>query len=151
MDFNTFEVIFDRIQSDPFAAPSRIRLRIAQSRTGIPPSLYDSKPRYHHPSGFPLSSACRTVALHRNVGAADYLARCLSRAIYHHGKMASGSSQGWHGPKGGDFGIDRLGQEILPRNCVLVGKDSVEARLSVSLPARGSHIREKKMNAGLSR
>ncbi|MCK4412215.1 MAG: ABC-ATPase domain-containing protein [Candidatus Eisenbacteria sp.] len=77
----------------------------------------------HETSGF--GEAVRE-ALPRRRGLEDFLARMLSAAIRGAGTR--------------EIGIDRLGQEILPRTLVGLHGDHLEARLSVQLPAAGRRI-----------
>ncbi|MGM0424743.1 MAG: ABC-ATPase domain-containing protein [Thermodesulfobacteriota bacterium] len=62
----------------------------------------------------------------RRIALQDYLTRAVARAA------ARGKSQA--------LKIDSCGQEILERSSMLMQKDRVEARLSVSLPAKGRTI-----------
>jgi predicted ABC-class ATPase len=44
-DFGTFLLSLDRIQSDPYAPPSKARVRVPQSTAGFPHYLYRNKSR----------------------------------------------------------------------------------------------------------
>ena len=109
--FPSFLLYCDYIQGDPFASPSRIRLRAEQS---FPPELF--------------ATPERKVALE------DFLARRLAAAIPAcvRGRRGTGKS--------GTIYIDAPGQQILERTAVLVNIDFIEARLSVGLPARGRTV-----------
>ncbi|CAK0816957.1 unnamed protein product, partial [Prorocentrum cordatum] len=50
------------------------------------------------------------------------------------------SGGGWGGSKGGDVNIDAPGQYVLPRTCMVATAAFVEARLTLSLPARGRSV-----------
>jgi predicted ABC-class ATPase len=112
--FENFMLFIDHVQGDPFATPSRIRVRIAQKSAAFPPSLYQTK--------------TRQVAL------TDYLAREIARILTRFVKGNRGTG------KSGLISIDRCGQEILERTAVLINPDWVEARLRLGLPARGRTI-----------
>ncbi|HBT46903.1 MAG TPA: ATPase [Peptococcaceae bacterium] len=109
-----FTLYLDYIQGDPFASPSRIRVRVGQDKAAWPQDLYSSK--------------IRRVALE------DFLARRVARAIAGLGPRRRGTG------KSGLITIDSGGQEILPRTAMVVTPEYVEARLSVGLPARGRTI-----------
>jgi hypothetical protein len=101
-DFGTFLLSLDRIQSDPYAPPSKARVRVPQNIARFPSSLFRNKPRYS-----PLISID-----HRNIALADYITRQVNQVInskgYHIAKSGS-----WSEAKGGDFRIDSPGQQVL--------------------------------------
>ena len=109
--FPFFFLYLDHIQGDPFASPSRIRLRVAQS---FPKELYATRDR--------------------KVALADFLVRRIARAIGEvvRGRRGTGQS--------GLVYIDAPGQQILPRTAIAIGEDFVEARLSLGLPASGRKV-----------
>uniref|UniRef100_A0A7S1W1F0 Uncharacterized protein n=1 Tax=Alexandrium catenella TaxID=2925 RepID=A0A7S1W1F0_ALECA len=118
------QVIFDRVQGDPYAPPSWVRVRIPSSSTKFP-------------AEYVTSSRVRNVAL------CDFLTRVLSDML--HGgtgtdwtKAVSGG--GWGGSKGGDINVDAPGQFVIPRTSIVATADHVEARLTLSLPARGRSV-----------
>jgi predicted ABC-class ATPase len=113
-DFGTYTLIIDHVQGDPFAAPSRVRVRLAQKNAGFPPGLYSSK--------------SREIALR------DFLTRRFADAT----KKFCGGYRG--SGKGGEISIDRPGQEILERTSMFVNNENVEARFRVGLPAFGRRI-----------
>lgn len=39
-DFGTYTLIIDHVQGDPFATPSRVRVKLAQKKADFPPDLY---------------------------------------------------------------------------------------------------------------
>lgn len=103
----------DHVQGDPFAAPSKMRLRVPQRRARIPAALYDG--------------SVRRIAL------ADYLARRAAEAC-----RAQSERRG--SGKSGAIFIDAGGQEVLQRTAVVVDPEWVEARLEVGLPAAGRRV-----------
>ncbi|MDE2972089.1 MAG: ABC-ATPase domain-containing protein [Acidobacteriota bacterium] len=111
-------VFVDRVARDPFAPPSRARVRMAGGTAGFPAAL--------------ASSRVRRTAL------ADFLAREFRRAI-----PRSGSSAG--SGHSGQIRIDAGGQEVLERTAIRISGDPsgpgfVEARVEVGLPAAGRRI-----------
>lgn len=108
-----FELAFDHVQPDPFAPPSRLRLRVPMDDARFDPAL--------------LGERVRRMALE------DLLARVLAREI---ARRPRGSGEG----KSGVVAVDAGGQEVLERSAVVVGPDYVEARLSVGLPAEARRV-----------
>ncbi|MDO9574695.1 MAG: ABC-ATPase domain-containing protein [Candidatus Contubernalis sp.] len=113
-DFKEFQLYIDYVQGDPFAAPSRMRVRVPQKRTQFPGSLF--------------SSRVRRIALE------DYLTREFGEAISRVAKRSRGSG------KSGLIYIDTCGQEILERTSIVVTMEYVEARISMGLPAQGRRV-----------
>ncbi len=122
-DFGDFVLFFDHIQGDPFATPSRIRVRVPQDQARFPQELFNS------PS--------------RRIALIDYLARKLNQAIRRHvqGRRGTGNSGMVH--------VDSGGQEIILRTAVVVNKDWVEGRLSLGLPAAGRTVLAREAEAML--
>lgn len=107
------ELAIDHVQPDPFATPSRVRLRLPMREAGFPAPLYEGR--------------ARRIALE------DYLARVLAREI---ARRRPGEGQG----KSGVVSVDAGGQEVLERSAVVVRPEYVEARLSVGLPGEGRRV-----------
>jgi len=105
------ELYIDHVQGDPFAAPSKIRIR-----------LYVEWPDER------FGSEIRRTALE------DYLHRRIARWLHTRRDRRSGS-----GKSGGIF-VTTPGQEILKRSCVVVEPGYVEIRLAAGLPAAGRRI-----------
>ena len=111
-------VFVDRVARDPFAPPSRLRVRVEGAVAGFPQGLFSNRDR--------------------RIALADLLAREFRRAIPRSGSTAgSGHS--------GQVRIDGGSQEVLERTAVRVagdrsGLDFVEARVEVGLPAAGRRI-----------
>lgn len=112
--FRDFVLFIDHVQGDPFAAPSKMRVRVPAEIAGFPNDTYSTHSR--------------------NTGLCDYLTRCFHRACskFTKGKRGSG--------KGGKIGIDRPTQQILERTSVIVTGEYVEARFVLGLPAFGRKI-----------
>ncbi len=116
-DFGELTLFVDHVQGDPFAAPSKLRVRLPMRSAGLPRALFDNRVRH---------VACR-----------DFLARRMARAIRRAsrgGRPRSGSG------KSGEIRIDAGGQEVLERTAVALCDDWVEARLEVGLPAAGRRV-----------
>ena len=109
-----FTLFIDHVQGDPFAAPSKIRVRVNQSVAKIPYDLYDTR--------------VRAVALR------DFLARMIHQSILEIAKGNRGIG------KSGLITNDVGGQEILERTAVVLNEKWVEARLEVGLPASGRTV-----------
>ncbi|MFV9567689.1 ABC-ATPase domain-containing protein [Thermoanaerobacter mathranii] len=112
-EFEKFILYIDHVQGDPFASPSRIRIRVPQNIADFEFSMYNN------PS--------RQVALE------DFLIRSVFEVIK---KLPSLKGTG----HSGDIYIDKGGQQIIKRSAMVVNKDYVEARLSIGLPAFGRRI-----------
>jgi predicted ABC-class ATPase len=113
-DFGPFSLHMDHVQGDPFAAPSKVRVRVPMKHAALPPPLF--------------SNRVRQMAFE------DFLARKVQRAIYRVWERGRGSG------KSGLIAIDAGGQEVLERTACQVSSHWVEARLYVGLPAAGRRI-----------
>ncbi len=110
----------DHVQSDPFAAPSRVRLRLPNR---WPTDLW--------------STRTRRIALE------DFVARRVARAIRREAAGRRGSG------KSGRVAIDAGGQEVLERTALAIDGEGAEARLEVGLPAAGRRILGREAEAVL--
>ena len=111
--FKDFSLIIDHVQGDPFAMPSRMRVKVPQSFAEIPKDLFMNK--------------SRRIAL------CDFLTRGVVQQSRRYSKSRGTG-------RSGIIEMDRPGQEVLERTTVLVGQDEIEARFVVGLPARGRNI-----------
>lgn len=109
-----FTLFCDYIQGDPFASPSRVRIRVEHKKASWPAELWSVK--------------VRRIALE------DFLTRRIARAIRALGPRHRGTG------KSGLLFIDSGGQEILPRTAMVISPEYIEIRLSLGLPARGRTI-----------
>jgi len=117
-------VFFDRVQGDAYAPPSWIRVRVPMSSAGFP-AAYVSKTRV------------------RNTALCDYVTRVLSDRLRGGGGTdwtQTVQGGGWASSKGGDLQIDTPGQYVIERSSVVATATSIEARLTLALPARGRSI-----------
>ncbi len=121
--FPGWTLAIDHVQGDPFASPSKIRLRVEKSKANVPPELFENP--------------VRRMALQ------DFLARRVGCAIENlpGGRRGSGKS--------GLVMIDAGAQEVLERTALVVTRDWVEARLQVGLPAAGRSVLGKQAEAML--
>jgi predicted ABC-class ATPase len=111
--FPDFTLIIDRVQGDPFATPSQVRVQLPQSVAGFPRKLYQTR--------------SREVALR------DYLTRQFDRAAKDiSSRRGTGNS--------GLIAITHIGQSVLDRTSAFVTDQFVEVRFIVGLPARGRSI-----------
>jgi predicted ABC-class ATPase len=111
-DLEEFTLFIDRVQRDPFAPPSLVRVRTRKNC--FDPKLF----------GNPL----------RRVAFEDFLTRSVERALRRRvrGSRGSGGS--------GRIEIQRASQVVLPRTSMIVEPGFVEARMAVGLPARGRTV-----------
>jgi len=109
--FEGFDLSIDHIQGDPFAAPSRVRVRV----------------RNDYPEWMQLNPS-------RRVALCDYLNRQFARACRRFSKGKRGSG------KSGAVFIAEPGQEILERTALVLKEDWIEARFRIGLPAFGRRI-----------
>jgi predicted ABC-class ATPase len=111
--FPDFTLWIDRVQGDPFASPSHVRVQVPQAITEFPPHLY--------------RSFSREVALR------DYLTRQfdqVARSVRQH--RGIGSS--------GLIAISSPSQTVLERTSAWIDDETVEVRFVVGLPAFGRRI-----------
>ncbi|NJP09391.1 MAG: ABC-ATPase domain-containing protein [Leptolyngbyaceae cyanobacterium RU_5_1] len=112
-EFPDFTLLIDRVQGDPFAAPSQCRVQIPQTQAGFPKTLYSSRSR---------ESALR-----------DYLTRQCDHVTQSvRQRRGSGSS--------GLIAIAQPRQTILERTSAFVTDEFVEIRFVVGLPAFGRRV-----------
>src|SRR5215207_3936605 len=111
-EFGLFVLFIDRVQRDPFAPPSLIRIRTKEN-------LFD-----RDLFGNPV----------RRVAFEDFLTRSVEREIRRvvRGNRGSGGS--------GRVEIQRTSQIVLPRTSMVGEPGYVEARMAVGLPARGRSV-----------
>ncbi|MDX1663337.1 MAG: ABC-ATPase domain-containing protein, partial [Candidatus Promineifilaceae bacterium] len=116
--FSGFTLFIDHVQGDPFASPSRLRVRVPREQAGYP--------------------AEADANASRRVGLENFLALAFARAIRAAGgrypELRRGSG------KSGLLAIDAPGQEMLQRTAIAVTDAFVEARFVAGLPARGRTI-----------
>jgi len=104
----------DHVQGDPFAAPSKLRLRVPRESAQLPDELH--------------GNAVRRLALE------DFLVRQAARAAQHDGETRRGSG------RSGIVSVDAGGQQVIERSAGVVRREWVELRLQAGLPAAGRRV-----------
>ncbi|TLP79830.1 ABC-ATPase domain-containing protein [Nesterenkonia sphaerica] len=112
-----FTLYVDKVQVDPFAPPSLMRLSVPRVEAGLPEQLVDDR-------------------LGR-IAVGDFLTRAFAEAA--HSRNASGDT----GPRS-PVSIGTPGQQVLERSSVQISPETVEARIAVELPAAGRKALGKK-------
>ncbi len=112
--FPRFKLVFEHIQADPFALPSRIKICLPKEEARFPLWTFENPPR--------------------RLGLENFLAICLAQEARKATKMLGMG-------KSGIFIVHSPGQEVLWRSAVTVlPNGEVEVRFFVSLPASGRRI-----------
>jgi predicted ABC-class ATPase len=111
-DFGSFTLSVDRVQRDPFAPPSLIRIRTGEN-------------------AFDRDLFADPV---RRVAFEDFLTRNLEKVL---GRVVRGNRGSG---RSGRVEIQRTSQVVLPRTSMVVVPEFVEARMAVGLPARGRSV-----------
>ena len=112
-NFPDFTLIIDRVQGDPFASPSQVRVQLPQSVAGFPRNLYQNR--------------SREIALR------DYLTREFDQVAREiSSRRGTGNS--------GLIAIAPVGQSVLDRTSAFITDKFVEVRFVVGLPAHGRQI-----------
>ncbi|MGN0141981.1 MAG: ABC-ATPase domain-containing protein [Roseburia sp.] len=120
-DFGKWQLSIDHVQGDPFAAPSRVSVRVAGKMAGFPAGLYDEA--------------------HRRIALQDYLLRQFARALEKDSFKAKGSG------KSGLLSVSRPGQEIIERTASSIDAKSgdVTMRFEVGFPANGRTVNSREL------
>ncbi|AEI14962.1 ABC transporter, ATPase [Flexistipes sinusarabici DSM 4947] len=111
---DSFVLFIDRVQGDPFASPSDIRININRSYLKFPDECIESAPR--------------------KIAFEDYAARIIRDCLIKYSKTVKGSG------KSGALFINSGAQEVVERSSVIADENSFEIRMSVGLPAAGRTI-----------
>ena len=118
--FPGYVLSIDHVQGDPFAAPSRLSVRVGGRAAAFPPELY--------------RLPCQRVALQ------DELTRQFGWQAARLSFQAKGSGQS------GLIATSRCGQEVLERTaCSLDSSGGVVLRLEVGFPANGRTINAREL------
>ncbi len=112
--FETYELVIDHVQGDPFASPSSVHVEVELGKAGFP-AEYLAKPFMR-------------VALE------DFLIRQFAGQIESYNFKTRGSG------KSGLISISRCGQEVLERSACEIGDRKLTARFHVGFPAFGRTI-----------
>jgi len=116
-NFGFFTLIVDHVQSDPFAPPSKLRIKISNNVSKFPLSTFSTRPR--------------------EVGLRDFLTRTFRNQTEIYSKRIKATG------KSGIIEIVNPGQEILERNSVVLKNGIIEVRFSVGLPSYGRKVAGK--------
>ncbi len=114
-EFPGFSLLIEHVQGDPFAAPSRIAVRVPAS-------------------ALPLEGRDRAVPT-RVIGACDALSRRFGAAVRELSRTPRRGSG-----KSGLWGFATIGQELMPRTACTLEGDHVVVRCTLGLPAQGRRV-----------
>lgn len=119
--FGKYELSIDHVQGDPFAAPSKLSVRVRGRVAGFPGRLFDTK--------------------HKRVALQDHLTRQFAAQAARYSFQAKGSG------KSGVISVTRCGQEVLERTaCTIEEKTGdVTVRFEVGFPANGRTINAREL------
>jgi predicted ABC-class ATPase len=116
-DFSEFTLIIDYVQGDPFASPSKFRVRVPPNIAQLPRELFNSR--------------SREIALR------DYLTRQFEQAAH---SISSKRGTG----KSGLIAVTRFGQEVLERTSAFITPPTPpyqgEEKISISPPYQGGEL-----------
>lgn len=112
--FPPFQVVFEHVQGDSFAFPSRISVSVNLTAAGFSQAFYET--------------AWKRLAFE------DHLLRVLHRRIGETRVKIRGSG------KSGEVRVQVPGQKVIKRNAVLVDGDRLQCILFAGLPAEGRRI-----------
>ena len=129
-------VFVDHVQGDAYAPPSHFRLR-------LPAGQGPAAQHVHTWSSDPV----------KNRAVCDFVLRVLSDLLRGGSgadwTKAAPKSSGWSSSKGGDIQVAFPSQFVLRRSAIVVTESYFEARMTLSLPARGRTIEGHKCAAGV--
>ena len=112
--FGSYVLNIERVQGDPFAAPSQVSVALDSRTADFPPSAWQSP-------------WCRTAL-------EDYLLRRFARQAARFSRQAHGSG------KSGVLSVTSPGQEVLERTDCQIRDGAVTLRFEVGFPANGRTI-----------
>ena len=113
-DFRDYILSIDHVQGDPFAAPSRLSIKVAGSKAAFPPAFSDTP--------------------FKRITLQDHLTRLFAKQLSQGSFSAKGSG------KSGLLTASRCGQEVLERTACRVQNGTVTLRFEAGFPARGRTI-----------
>ncbi len=119
--FQRYVLSIDHVQGDPFAAPSKLSVRVPGRAAGFPRELFDRK--------------------HKRIALQDELTRNFYRQIQQYSFQAKGSG------KSGVISVTRCSQEILERTACEISPSGgdVTVRFEVGFPANGRTINAREL------
>ncbi|MBE5869448.1 MAG: isopentenyl-diphosphate delta-isomerase [Lachnospiraceae bacterium] len=113
-DFGEYVLSIDHVQGDPFAAPSRLSVRVDRARAGFPEQYYKK-----HVNRVTLQ---------------DHLTRLFA------GQVQGGTFQAKGSGKSGLLSVSHCGQQVLERTACKVSDGAVTIRFEAGFPANGRTI-----------
>lgn len=117
--FGDYVLSIDHVQGDPFAAPSRLSVRVEKSKAGFPAAYYDTP--------------AKRITLQ------DHLTRLFGRWA------AGGSFQAKGSGKSGLLSVSRCGQQVLERTALRVKDGDIILRFEAGFPANGRTINAREL------
>ena len=119
--FGTWQLSIDHVQGDPFAAPSKVSVRVAGKQAGFPPELYRNS--------------------YQRMVLQDYLLRQFGRQLEKLSFRAKGSG------KSGLLAVSRPGQEVLERTASQIEPETgnLTVRFEVGFPANGRTVNAREL------
>ena len=119
--FPGYALSIDHVQGDPFAAPSRLSIRVPGAKAAFPPELY--------------RRPCRRIALQ------DELTRQFGKQASRFSFQAKGSG------RSGLISVSHCGQEVLERTACCLDPESgdILVRFEVGFPANGRTINAREL------
>ena len=119
--FQAYVLSIDHVQGDPFAAPSKLSIKVPGKIAGFPADLYDRN--------------------YKKIALQDHLIRIFAKQIEQYSFQAKGSG------KSGVISVSRCGQEILERTACTVQEKTgdIIVRFEVGFPANGRTINAREL------
>lgn len=114
-EFEDFQLAVDKIQADPYAPPSLMRVILTPQTVALPSYLVNDE--------------------YGRIAVSDFLARRVAEAISNRARSNDRAD------KTSPISIGTPGQQVLQRTSVVIANDRIEARIAVHLPAGGRRIR----------
>ncbi len=116
--FGLFQLTFEHVQGDPFAAPSRLSIKVELPAAGFSNSFYNT----------PL----RKLALE------DHILRAVNQRIQQCQGKIKGSG------RSGEIAVQSPGQKIIRRSGIQIKNDTLTLTLFAGLPGEGRSVQAKK-------
>ena len=118
-NFGDYVLSIDHVQGDPFAAPSRLSVRVQRDKARFPEDYYDTP--------------AKRITLQ------DHLTRLFGRWV------SGGSFQAKGSGKSGLLSVSRCGQQVLERTAMRVKDGDVILRFEAGFPANGRTINAREL------
>ncbi len=109
-----YTLCIDHAQVDPFAPPSKVRIKVAEAVHQIPKDLWNSRAK--------------------KIAVADFLTRAFRDNIRKLYDGVGGSG------KSGLLVIDDCGAQMIERTSIIISEKNIEVRFEVGLPAAGRKV-----------